>query len=648
MKLRPIVLDFEAEPIQGRPHYPPKPVSFSLQLPEWKVPRFYAWAHRTGGNNTSLVDAKRVLKAAYQRLNAQTPLLCHNGKFDMDVAAVHMGCPLPPWRAFHDTMFLLFLENPHERLLGLKPSAARLLNMPQDERDAVEAWVLEHKRQLEADYPEVREVHGGIKPSNAGAFIAYAPGSIVGPYCIGDVTRTAKLFNLLYERVCVERGMQEAYDRERRLLPILLRNEAEGIRVDVPALERDEVIFTKAQASADAWLRKALKAPGLDLNKDADTAAALKKANAVSEWTQTATGRDSVSKKNLKLSHFYDKKVASAYVYRQKCATNLETFIRPWQRYTHNGWMSTNWNQVRQSKGDRATGGTRTGRPSTDEPNFLNMPKKVRDAAAGGFIMPTHILGLPELPRVRSYILPDEKGHIIGRRDFAQQELRVLAHFEDGELMQAYLRTPDLDVHEFLMQQIKAMFGLDVDRYVTKILNFAYVYGQGLGATAAMLECTVEEVKRFRDAQMRVLPGLKALSAALKQLAKEDKPLRTIGGREYYCEPPAYSERFGKMMSFEYKMLNVLVQGSSADLTKEVLIRYDEARQNGRMILSVYDEVDISVPKPAARKEMLLLRDVMLSLDTDVPMLSDGELGPNLGELLAIKEPKPDLSRWSN
>ncbi len=146
---------------------------------------------------------------------------------------------------------------------------------------------------------------------------------------------------------------------------------------------------------------------------------------------------------------------------------------------------------------------------------------------------------------------------------------------------------------------------------------------------------------------MRVLPGLKALSQALKELAKNDQPLRTIGGREYYCEPPMYSEKYGKMMDFAYKLLNVLVQGSSADLTKEALIRYDEVKQNGRMILSVYDEVDINVPKAAAKKEMLLLREVMLSLETDVPMLSDAELGPNLGYLTELKEPPPDLSRWS-
>lgn len=639
-----ITLDYETLPIRTRPHYPPEPVSFSLQLPTWKVPKFYAWGHRTGGNNCAKVDAHRILTEVYACVGGGAHLLCHNAKFDLDVSEAHFGLRLPDWRHYEDTMFLLFLDDPHQRELGLKPSSERLLGMPPEEQDVVKAWILFHKKKLEAEYPEIVDLYGGIKPSSAGAFIAYAPGDLVKAYANGDVERTRKLFHVLHDAVR-ERGMGPAYDRERQLMPILLRNEREGVRMDTAALERDRVVFEAAQDKTDAWLRKALRAPTLDLNKDADMAKALKAADAITQWTQTATGRDSVSRKNMKLEHFRDKKVAAAYAYRQKCATILETFIRPWQHYACDGWMHTQWNQVRQSKGGGGdTGGTRTGRPSTDKPNFLNMPKEVSDGM--GFMMPTHITGLPGLPRVRSYILPDKKGHVIGRRDFNQQELRVLAHFEDGALLQAYLQDPRLDVHDFLRKQIYELLGITVDRRITKNLNFGYVYGQGMGSLAEILGLTVEEVKRFRDAQMRVLPGLKGLSQAITARSKSGQPIRTWGGREYYCEKPAFSEKFGKMMSFEYKLLNYLIQGSSADITKESIIRYDTARKEGRFMLSVYDENDIDVPKAALKSEMLILRDCMMSIELDVPLLSDGEWGADLGNLQDLKEPAPDLYRW--
>lgn len=645
-RISPIVLDFETMPIETRPHYPPKPVSFSLKMPGWAAPKFFAWGHLTGGNNCNREDAEAALKSAYKAVSTATPLLCQNGKFDMDIAEIHFGLTPPPWHDFEDTMFLLFLEDPHQRDLGLKPSAERLLGLPPEEQDAVKDWILKHKSTLEKEYPEITERFGGIKPSTAGKFIAYAPGNIVKPYANGDVTRTEKIFKLLRKRVCTERGMQEAYDRERRLLPILLRNEREGLRVDSAQLAKDQVVYEAAQAKTDAWIRKNLKAPTLDLDKDADMAKALEDNDALTEWTLTPTGRKSVSKKNMKLHHFRDKKLAAAYSYRQKCATVLETFIRPWQRFTVNGQMHTTWNQVRQPKGGGSdTGGTRTGRPSTDTPNFLNMPKAVKDYdEVGGFIMPTHIAGLPDIPRIRGYILPDTPKHMVGRRDYNQQELRVLAHFEDGDLRQAYLDDPRLDVHEFTRIMIQQLIGIDVGRGFTKTLNFGFVYGQGLGSLAEKLMKTVDEVKKVRNAQMKALPGFKALNDGVKKRANSGDFITTWGGRQYYKEPSILIN--GRMVDFAYKLLNYLIQGSSADITKEAIIRYDSVRRDGRFMLSVYDEIDISAPKKALKSEMLLLREAMMSIELDVPLLSDGECGVNLGNLVALKEAAPSLAKW--
>jgi DNA polymerase I-like protein with 3'-5' exonuclease and polymerase domains len=642
--LRPIYLDFETLPIQNRPRHPPEPVSFSLQLPSWRAPRFFSWGHRTGENNTTKGRATQILKEAYSLVSEKHPLCMQNAKFDLDVAEVHMDCKLPDWRCVQDTMFLLFLNDPHQRELGLKPSAERILGLAPEEQDAVKDWILAHKKQLEQAFPEIVETYAGIKPSTAGAFIAYAPGNIVEAYANGDIIRTKKLFEALHYDVTVTRNMKAAYERELQLLPILLRNEREGVRVDVAALERDREVYAAAQAKADAWLRKALKAPGLDLDKDEATAKALKAADALTQWTQTPTGRDSVSKKNMKLSHFHDQKVAAAYGYRQKCATTLETFVRPWLRFTDEGWMHTNWNQVRQPRGSD-TGGTRTGRPSTDSPNFLNMPKNVKDDSAQGFIMPKHIAGLPDLPRVRSYILADDAKSVVGRRDFSQQEVRILAHYEDGALLRAYIENPYMDVHEFTRRAIEDLTGNDVGRSITKTLMFGYIYGQGIGSLAEKLERAVDEVKSIRNAQMSVLPGLKELSSELKAMAKRNEPMRTWGGREYYCEEPKLIN--GRMCSFEYKLINYLCQGSAADVTKESIIRYDAAKREGRFMLSVYDENNISVPKKALKSEMLILRDCMMGVELDVPLLSDGEWGPNLGTMQALKEPKPDLSKWS-
>lgn len=656
MKITPIGLDFETTPIHEHPeHRVPVPVSFSFKMPRMRKPEFLAWGHLTGGNNCTRTDAANALAEVWAARGEATPICCFNSAFDLNVAFKHFGLALPAWHDYEDPMFLLFLEDPHQRELGLKPSGQRILGRAPEEQDAMVAWLLEHKAQLESDFPDIANFYcrkvekgvskpGGITPSNAKKLVAYAPGNVVKPYANNDVTLMLDLWKPLRKSI-EDRGMLEAYNRERRLMPILSRNSQQGVRLDRTKLEADRVIFEAAQEKTDAWLRKALKAPGLDLDKDAAVAEALDAAGQITDWTLTATGRKSVSKKNMKLSHFKDAKVAAAYAYRQKCATILETFIRPWLYYSQfDGWMRTSWNQVRNAaQGD--TGGTRTGRPSSQDPNFFNMPKPVEDSADKGFIHPKH-LAVPELPFVRGYILPDEKGHVVVRRDFNQQELRVLGHFEDGALMEAYLANPKLDVHEFVRVAILELLGLDVGRYVTKTLNFGYVYGQGVPSLAAKMDRAVEEVKQLRRAQMRAVPGLEELSDAIKGRSRQGLPIRTWGGREYYVEPPKFVEKFGRIMSFEYKLINYLVQGSSADITKESIIRYHDVLRDGRFMVSVYDENVISVPKKAAKREALILRDAMMSIETDVPLLSDGEWGPDYGHLEDLIEPEPDLSRW--
>lgn len=625
-------IDFETRPIMPRPEYPPIPVGFSIMRPGEKKSQYYGWGHPTR-NNCNKKDAQRVLRTAWQ----SGQLLFQNDKFDVDVAETHMGCPrITDPLLMHDTMFLLFLSDPHARTLSLKPAAERILDMKPEEQLAVAQWLIVHQNELRAD---------GLLPagepkitlSNFGKWICLAPGDLVGKYADGDVIRTYRLFRKLYPEI-VKRGMLASYQREQKLMPILLDNEREGMHCDLRRLERDTKVYEGALLTADSWLRKTLKVPELNIDSDAELAAALDACGMITEWTKTATGKNSTSKKNMKVEHFKNKNVASVLGYRNKLSTCLGTFMRPWlvtARQT-NGIIHTNWNQVRQSHSEKNIGGARTGRMSSS-PNFQNIPTNL-EKKNDGYVHPT-IITLPELPLLRRMILPDASDHWFGRRDYNQQELRILAHFEDGALLQAYLDDPELDTHGFVKGVIEQLLNMSVERSPVKTLNFGYIYGQGVPSMAEKLGLPVAEIKKLRDAQLSALPGLKDLSKSLKARAAEGLPIRTWGGREYYCEEPKMSEKFGRVVSFEYKLLNYLIQGSAGDVTKEAIIRYHALpKREGRMVVNVHDEIDISAPKGVFKEEMLRLRGVMESIEMDVLMLSDGEYGPNWGTLKDLKE----------
>lgn len=621
------IVDFETLPIARRPEYPPKPVGVSIMLPG-KRPHYFAWGHPEG-NNCTQRDASRALADVWKN----DSIVFHNAKFDVDVAQTHMGMGPIPWHRIHDTMFLLYLLDPHASSLGLKQSADRLLGQPPDERDAVGEWILANRKMILERY--------GLKitPKNVGAAIAYAPAALVGPYANGDCTRTRDLFNYSWPRV-VEREMEKAYDRERELMPILLENERVGMRVDGDRLRRDVQTYTQALETCDVWLRRRLKVKELNLDNDGEVAEALSNSGVIadSEWALTKTGKRSVSKKNLQPGQFSDPRVASAFGYRNRLVTCLKMFMLPWERQLDargDGHISTNWNQTRGAE----SGGTRTGRPSANDPNFLNISKTWYDKD-DGYEHPA-FLKIEELPLVRKYILPD-KGGVFCHRDYNGQELRILGHFEDGALLQAYRENPRMDVHDFVRQLILDITGLTYHRGQVKITNFRRIYGGGAPATAGALGISMEAAKTLLDAHGRALPGVRLLGNQIKSLSASGQPIVTWGGREYYVEPPSYSERFKRHMTYEYKLLNYLIQGSAADATKQAILNYhNHPERTGRFMVTVYDEINTSSAgksKAAIAHEMRVLRESMENLEFDVPMLSDGKVGPSWGDLVKYED----------
>lgn len=614
-----ITIDYETYGIMQRPKYPPAPVGVAIKWPG-KASQYYAWGHPVG-NNCDKETAIRALESAFA---SNYGLLFHHAKFDIDVGEVYLGLPRLSWERYHDTQYLLFLSDPHAQSFSLKPSAERLLGWAPDEQDAVKQWLLKNQP------PQAGEK---ITSGNAGAYICLAPGKLVSAYAKGDTDRTYGLFKLLYKQVA-DRGMLGAYDTERELMPILLNNERDGIRVDVKALEADFAMYKLAKEKVDNWLRKKLKVKDINLDSNEELADALDKAGIVTEWVLTPTGKRSTSKENMSVASFKCKKTAALLAYRSKLSTCMQTFMEPWlitARET-NGIIHTTWNQVRQYGNGNKSKGTRTGRLSSS-PNFQNIPTDLDDKD-DGYAHPA-FLELPELPTMRNYLVPD-KGCLWGKRDYNQQELRILAHFEDDVLKAAYEENPRMDMHKYVGDKITAIVQKTYERRMVKIINFGIIYGKGVGLLAEEMKCTTEVAKELKDAHAKAVPGAKELGKLIKESSKKGEPIVTWNGRQYFVEPPA---RIGnRLVTFEYKLLNYLIQGSAADCTKRSIIRYNDMKKEGRFLATVHDENNFSAPAKAMKEEMLIMKKAMEDIKFDVPMLSDGFTGKSWGTIKEYKD----------
>lgn len=584
------VVDFETEAIGPRPkHYPPRAVGVAISWPDGRN-EYLAFGHPTG-NNCTVSSAANAVAHAYHG-----PVVFHNAAFDMEVARVQWGLPYPA--RWHCTMIGAFLCYPHMKRLALKPLAEALWAEPPTERDTLAEWLREN-------VPEART--GAVM-----AHISKAPGELVAPYAIGDVTRTRKLYEHLLP-IIAARKLEVAYRRERQLLPHLIASERAGIPVDRRLLEQwHERMSTDLRRADDNILVNT----GCE-NPDSgeDLANALEKMGVVNpnNWLRTPSGLRSTSMAGLThaMPHFPDTR--RLLVYRAKCATLLRNHVTPWlAASSSNGRLHSSFSQT---KGE-SDNGARTGRMASAHPNLSNVPQQ-------------QIIELPEgftlLPVLRSALLPNDGERWVSC-DFSQIELRILAHFEDDELMRQYQRDPRLDMHTHVADLIRQRLKVDVNRKMAKTISFAVIYGAGLDKLAESLGVARGAAMMLRDAYFRSLPGVAEMQYDIRKRGRFDNPVRTLGGRVYYAEK-------SEGRDFSYKLLNYLVQGSCADILKQAVIDYcNEAPQyTGQLLCTVYDEINISLA-PDYNPEFL--RSIMCdAMKLDVPTLAELKVGPNWAEL---------------
>lgn len=607
-----ITIDFESEGINGNViTHPPLSVGVSIKYDD-QPSRYYAYGHPTE-NNCTREAAYRKLKEVFNRGDE---FLFHNVGFDMSITRKELGIDprqFEPTR-IHDTRYMIFLKEPYATSFSLKPSAERILHLPPEEQDELKDWILRN-------VAEARK-----KPKDWAAWICRAPGNLVGKYAKGDTDRTWALYDYLYPDILRDQ-MLAAYRREQLLFPILYEATLRGTRLNVEALEKATRGYDKTLLRIDDHIRKILNAPNLNIDGDA-LADALDCAGKVNGWIQTPGGKRSTSRPNL-LKVITDHELYALLSYRAALHTCLTTFAHPWLALAQeDGRLHPNWNQIRGNSSSKDMSGARTGRMSCQEPNFTNISTE--------FEMIVVPPGYPELPRMRRFILPEE-GHVWIKRDFSAQEMRIMAHFAEGTLAARWNEDPDLDPHQMVSEELNSVLGISLPRKPVKVIGFGIMYGRGNPALSAALGVTYDEAKDFRNAYFQILPEIKGLDKDIKHRGRTGGFIRTWGGRMYYVEPPKEKIKDGQFVgwqTFEYKLLNYLIQGSAADQTKQSIITWNKKRApDDTFHAAVHDEINISAPEEDAANAMERLRKAMDRKRFDVPFRSEGYWGWNWNDL---------------
>jgi DNA polymerase I-like protein with 3'-5' exonuclease and polymerase domains len=226
---------------------------------------------------------------------------------------------------------------------------------------------------------------------------------------------------------------------------------------------------------------------------------------------------------------------------------------------------------------------------------------------------------------MRGYLLPDE-GCDWTCGDFKAQEPRLAAHFEDGALCKAFNDNPELDPYIFIVDLLSG----SIIRKEAKTIFLGLLYSQGVALLAEKLGTDNARASMLRGIIKGSLPDVVDLDNGCKRRFRMGLPIRTLGGRFYFCEPPSNGREWA------YKALNTLIQGSAADQTKEALIFADKEFKilckDIRILGTVHDEFSVSHPPEFKDQVYEIMQLSANALKCDVPMLMDIFTGANWAE----------------
>jgi DNA polymerase I-like protein with 3'-5' exonuclease and polymerase domains len=423
-------------------------------------------------------------------------------------------------------------------------------------------------------------------------------------YAMGDGTSTLDLWRSQAEDVTAEdkdgKTLENIFRLENELIWTVFRLERIGMKVDEGRLDWAfrEVKRLVSEARADAGFDESFNVRSTSAVKDWLISKGVVDFPRTEPTARFPDGQISIRAKWLE-GHAVGQPVVAI-----RNALDLESkFLSPLkERHLFEGRVHASLNQLRQDDY-----GTVTGRFSCNEPNLQQISK--RNKKLGKIL--------------RSVFVPDED-KILYEADYSQAEPRTFAHYtQSPKIMEGYLRTPFVDMHSVVAQE------LGVDRgTVGKRLNMGMLTGLGPTTLAEHMEWPVARAREVWDWYMtKFFPELKQFHGNASKIYKSRGFVRTMLGRRCNLKDP----------KFAYQAVSRIIQGSGADIIKYKLLEADKmCEADGdevNVIMTIHDSFVFQAP-PEKQEFVDQLIARMSSVQEDpfnmrVPFLMDVGKGEN-------------------
>jgi DNA polymerase I-like protein with 3'-5' exonuclease and polymerase domains len=483
------------------------------------------------------------------------------------------------------------------------------------------------------------------------------PGRHVFKYACADVTLPLEILRK-QEREIEEQGLQEIFDLESRVLPVLLKMRRRGVLIDQEHLGRVETFAIIKGGEALAEVRRLTGRTLVldDVMKPGAVAPVLESIGV--KLDETSLGKPNIDKDLLdKLPGPVPRLIARARrLYKLK-----NTFVASVRDHMTDGRLHCTFNQLRGSSsqdedlvGEDEEKGARYGRLSSCDLNIQQQLSRDHKADVED--------GLTYAQMWRAIYLP-EPGMLWCANDFSQQEPRVLTHYAElcgckkaREFGDMY-RAPPVMV-DGKLKLFDTYDGLSLmtrtKRTASKLIYLGLSYSMGppklchtLGLpTVWRIDSKTGRMREYAGAEGDALfktfhqgaPFIRQLDYMIRDAVQECGYIKTLLGRHVHfpkLDIPRKNPWTGKEENYDWaqKGLNRLIQGSSGDQVKKAIVDLDDAGHY--LQIQVHDEVDGSVKDQAEGHQMA---DTMRnSVKLTVPMRVDSEFGKSWGHSMGYK-----------
>lgn len=429
----------------------------------------------------------------------------------------------------------------------------------------------------------------------------------VKEYAGEDADITLQLKHV-FEPKLKETGTYKLFDQvEMPLVPVLASMEAEGIKLDVEALndfsKKLEVEIEKVQLSifeiADT---KFNIASPKQLGEILFERLAIIDKPKKTKTGQYKTGEDIL----VKLIHRHPiiemileyrslTKLKSTYV------DALPNLVNP-----RDGRIHTSYNQAVAA----------TGRLSSNNPNLQNIPIRTEKGR-----------------EIRKAFIPRNENYTLLAADYSQVELRIIAHLsKDKGMAEAF--NSGLDIHTATASRVYGVDYNDVTKDMrrnAKTTNFGIVYGVSAFGLSERLGIPRREAADIINSYFEKYPGVKEYMNNSIEFAKEHGYVETILGRRRYLSDINSANAVVRGMA-ERNAINAPIQGSSADMIKVAMIDIFKELNNRnlktKMILQVHDELVFDMLKEEEEIVKKIVKEKMKNaIKLDVPVVVDMNTG---------------------